>query len=257
MRKKITVVAAIVAIVAVLAVGSLAYFTDIDKAENVFTVGNVKIDLVESQLHRENAGGGTTSPLFTPNVTPAGDNSDIEWKANDFCFSDEQILKDDETYQTWLSDNNVLLPGQYVRKNTYVKNIGANDAYVRIRVLCPVGDGNVYDMINIMSTQTAINKGEVKMATSRVTIDDVLYDNMVFTYQHPLASGEMTYWNAIGAVGLNAAVTQNGLAGLVENNVLTQTEDGYEINIKVIAEAIQADGFADAAAAFAAFDAQA
>ena len=32
------------------------YITDTKSADNTFTVGNVKIDLLESSLHRENAG---------------------------------------------------------------------------------------------------------------------------------------------------------------------------------------------------------
>ena len=58
MKKKTILVAAIaVMLVAALVVGgTLAYFTDTKSADNTFTVGNVKIDLLESSLHRENAG---------------------------------------------------------------------------------------------------------------------------------------------------------------------------------------------------------
>ena len=47
MKKKIVSIALVVAMVAVIAVGSLAYFTDKDSAENNFTVGNVDIKLNE------------------------------------------------------------------------------------------------------------------------------------------------------------------------------------------------------------------
>ena len=55
MKKKSILMAAIaVMLVAVLVVGgTLAYFTDAKSADNVFTVGNVKIDLIESTYHRE------------------------------------------------------------------------------------------------------------------------------------------------------------------------------------------------------------
>lgn len=50
MKKKITAIFLCVALVAIAIVGaSLAYFTDTDNAKNTFTVGNVKIDLVEQQ----------------------------------------------------------------------------------------------------------------------------------------------------------------------------------------------------------------
>ena len=47
MKKKILSIALVVAMVAVIAAGSLAYFTDTDKADNVFTVGKVDITLNE------------------------------------------------------------------------------------------------------------------------------------------------------------------------------------------------------------------
>lgn len=49
MKKKILSIALVVAMVAVIAAGSLAYFTDDDDATNTFTVGNVKIDLLEQE----------------------------------------------------------------------------------------------------------------------------------------------------------------------------------------------------------------
>ena len=49
-KKKILVLALTIAMVAILAVGgSLAYLTDKESKTNVFTVGNVQIELLESQ----------------------------------------------------------------------------------------------------------------------------------------------------------------------------------------------------------------
>lgn len=69
MKKKLTAIFLCVALVAIAIVGaSLAYFTDTDSAQNTFTVGNVKIQLLESQYHRVNAGRGNaigqTEPLM-------------------------------------------------------------------------------------------------------------------------------------------------------------------------------------------------
>ena len=63
MKKKVTALCLCVALLAVAVVGaSLAYFTDTKSATNTFTVGNVKIDLIESKLHRQGSGGtGTRS----------------------------------------------------------------------------------------------------------------------------------------------------------------------------------------------------
>ena len=63
MKKKLTAIFLCVALVAIAVVGaSLAYFTDTKSATNTFTVGNVKIDLIESRFHREgNDNSGDTS----------------------------------------------------------------------------------------------------------------------------------------------------------------------------------------------------
>ena len=63
MKKKITAICLCVALLAVAIVGAtLAYFTDTKSATNTFTVGNVKIDLIESRFHREgNDNSGDTS----------------------------------------------------------------------------------------------------------------------------------------------------------------------------------------------------
>lgn len=53
MKKKILSIALVVAMVAVIAAGSLAYFTDKESKDNVFTVGNVDITLTEPNWDNE------------------------------------------------------------------------------------------------------------------------------------------------------------------------------------------------------------
>ena len=54
MKKKLTAIFLCVALLAIAIVGAtLAYFTDTKSATNTFTVGNVKIDLIESRYHRQ------------------------------------------------------------------------------------------------------------------------------------------------------------------------------------------------------------
>ena len=48
-KKKILTIALILCLIAIMAMGTLAYFTDSDTADNVFTVGNVKIELTETE----------------------------------------------------------------------------------------------------------------------------------------------------------------------------------------------------------------
>ena len=163
MKKKITAIFLCVALVAIAVVGaSLAYFTDTDSAKNTFTVGNVKIQLLESQYHRVNAGKGNATgeiePLSggylwaadvdmqgTPENTPNYVTSGEVW--NGQYFSDAQIEADAAAYKDgyFAEHSQNMVPGANVRKNPYVKNTGSNDAYIRIRTLIPV---SLFDVID-------------------------------------------------------------------------------------------------------------
>ena len=70
MKKKVTALCLCVALLAVAVVGaSLAYFTDTKSATNTFTVGNVKIDLIESRYHRQGSGSSGDTSIPAPPQT--------------------------------------------------------------------------------------------------------------------------------------------------------------------------------------------
>lgn len=99
MKKKITAIFLCVALVAIAVVGaSLAYFTDTDNETNTFTVGNVKIDLIEKQK------GENGLEDFDQNKTL------VPGKSND---------------------------GNAVSKIATVKNTGKNDAWVWAELRIP------------------------------------------------------------------------------------------------------------------------
>ena len=92
MKKKLTAIFLCVALVAIAIVGaSLAYFTDTKSATNTFTVGNVKIDLIESRFHREgNDNSGDTS-IPDPTQTASG----MKYVPDGHkAFTDEEIKED-------------------------------------------------------------------------------------------------------------------------------------------------------------------
>ena len=276
MKKKTILVAAIaVMLVAALVVGgTLAYFTDKDNATNTFTVGNVDIELLESQYHRVNAGisnddaKGKTEPLKggylwaanvdmqgTPENTPNYKTSGEIWSGQ--YFSDAQIEADAATYKDgyFAQHSQNMVPGSNVRKCPYVKNTGASDAYVRVRVLIPVSLFTVIDNGPSYWTSTALNEGQVTSvavdtynhkganAVDKVARGGIEYYVYDFTYTKALKPGELTFWNAWGNIAIDDKATSEDLANVDSFNVLVE------------ADAIQAEGFADAAAAFAAFDA--
>ena len=273
MKKKLTAIFLCVALVAIAIVGaSLAYFTDTDSAKNTFTVGNVKIQLLESQYHRVNAGKGNavgeTEPLMggclwaadvdmqgTPENTPNYVTSGEVW--NGQYFSDAQIEADAAAYKDgyFAEHSQNMVPGANVRKNPYVKNTGASDAYIRIRTLIPVSLFDVIDSGPSYWTTTAMNEGQVTSnavntyltsgpaAVKQVERDGIMYYEYDFTFVKAVKPGELTFWNVWGNIAINKDATAEDLANVESFDVIFE------------ADAIQADGFADAAAAFAAFDA--
>ena len=59
-------------------------------------------------------------------------------------------------------------------------------------------------------------------------------------------------------MGISKSASEEDIQKAIENRVITMADDGtMSFNVLVEADAIQAEGFADATAAFAAFDAQA
>lgn len=256
MKKKVISIALIIALIAVIAAGSFAYFTDTKKVENTFTVGNVKIDLIESNLHRENAGvanGATSDSELWSKVDKLGTNNDSKYKAGDTFYTDDQIKADAKDYKC---DNVKLAPGQSYHKMPYVVNTGDNAAWIRIRVMIPAAlDTSILN--SSMYTTTAMKSGEFTYAydnSGTVERNGIKYNVYTFTRTATLAAGEMTYWNVWGTIHMDSDVTNEEITALIKSGDIT-ADGGY--NVLVEADAIQAEGFADAAAAWAAFDKQA
>lgn len=253
MKKKITAIFLCVALVAIAIVGaSLAYFTDTKTATNTFTVGNVKIELLESSLHRENAGianGATSTSELWSDVKKLGSGNTSPYKAGDTFYTDAQIEKNATEYKC---ENVKLNPGQSYHKMPYVKNTGVNDAYIRIRVMIPA-DLDTAILNSSMYTTTALDKKEFTMAydnTGTVERDGIKYNVYTFTRIAPLAAGTMTYWNVWGTIHMDTTVTNDQIAALFGEG---KAYANGTFPVLVEADAIQADGFASAAAAFAEF----
>ena len=256
MKKKLTATFLCIALMAIAIVGaSMAYFTDTKEATNTFTVGNVKIKLLESSLHRENAGianGQTSSSELWSDVAKKGSGNTSKYKAGDTFYTDEQIEANAETYTC---ENIQLIPGRSYHKMPYVKNVGNNDAYIRIRVMIPA-DLDTAVLNSSMYTSSAINKNEFTKAfdqTGSVERGNIKYNVYTFTRIDPLAPGEMTYWNVWGTIHMDTTVTSAQSEALFGEN--GTYPDGV-FPVLVEADAIQSEGFADAAAAWVAFDKQ-
>lgn len=226
MKKKILSIC-LAAVIAVMAItgASLAYLTDTDEADNVFTVGNVAISLDEN---------------YKPNskLIPA------------------VPVKDETTGKT--TYNNAIT------KEIDVVNDGSEDAYVRVHIAIPAmldsgsEDEPQYAAYNNtlhfnMSTESFADgkwnwnadkdganypgNGSTWNCYQQV-IGNVTYNVYVVTYETALKKDEVAD-NAIHQVYLDPKVTNEKITEI--NKVL-----GKNWEIKVVAEGTQAAGFADA-----------
>ena len=274
MKKKITAIFLCVALAAIAVVGaSLAYFTDTKSATNTFTVGNVSINLIESRYHRQGSGSSGDTSIPAPTQTASGmkyvsDGATI--------FTDEEIKTDAANYSAYIGERGQnMVPGKNIAKSPYVINTGDNDAYVRIRVMIPSDANRDYwqarsgGVIESQFCTTAITSGEfmhgkradypVIDASGRGYVDEngVKYDVYTFTRNEPLKPGEMTEWNVWNYIGIADEATSANIQKAIDKGAILEAADGtLTVNVLVQADAIQAEGFADATAAFAAFDAQ-
>ena len=273
MKKKILVLCLVVALAVTAVVGgTLAYFTDKDDATNTFTVGNVKIDLIESRFHREGNDNSNDSSIPDPENTASGMKYVTDGHK---AFTDAEIQNDAQTYaKDYLEvKGEKMVPGRNVAKCPYVINTGVNDAYVRIRVMVPSAANNDFVSVKeggVITNQwcsTSMISGEfidgkgggwnnAPFIDRNVDVNGVKYDVYTFVRTAPLAAGAMTEWNVWNFIGIDKNATAADIQKAIEAGAITVKNDVTTFGVLIQADAIQAEGFADATAAFAAFDAQ-
>ena len=272
MKKKLTAIFLCIALVAIAIVGaSMAYFTDTKEATNTFTVGNVKIDLIESRFHREGNDGSNDTSIPDPTEIASGMKYVTDGHK---AFTDEEIKTDAAKYTDYIGNRGQnMVPGRSVAKCPYVVNTGANDAYIRIRVMVPTAANNDYVKVEnggVITNQwcsTATISDEFQYGTkySRPVItkegytdeNGLKYDVHTFTRIEPLKAGAMTEWNVWNFIGIDEKADSADIQKAIDAGAITKDDNGtLTLNVLVQADAIQAEGFADADAAWDAFDKQ-
>ena len=245
MKKKITAIFLCVAL-AVVAIGgaTLAYFTDTDEANNTFTAGGVKIALIEQQRNAD----GTALEAF--------ENDKVLMPIVGSAQGEQEIV------------DGVKLPTaeNYVDKIMTIKNTGVSDAYVRIFVAVPTALQNGqtpnaprYDVLHWNFNGDSCAEGqwtdEIVVANPTV-IDGVEYKIYSRTYTTALKADEVTATPAYIGFYLDKTVNMNA-----DGKYTVDWGNGPEVinydlsngvKIPVFAQAVQADGFDSAEAAFTA-----
>ena len=120
-----------------------------------------------------------------------------------------------------------------------IENIGPVDAYVRIRVLVPTSL-----LSDSSPTLNITANGEFVESINTITISEIEYNEFVSTAENLLASGEVYNTSEISfEYILDSTAT-------VEGEGTETSANPADLGIRIYAEAIQAQGFANATEAF-------
>ena len=233
--------------------GTLAYLTGTDTVNNTFTVGNVKITLDEAKV--------------TTDGTPVEGADRV--KANEYHL----LIGLTETTTDYK-----MVPGNTIAKDpTVTVKTGSDASYVRMKVtfnnatdiiaLCtdpefaedgPTGVENAYPLIRMVKfVEANAPKWDGIIPDNMVETEEMLADAKYFAYD--AKADTLTYYFYYnetvaapdGDVVLPVLFDKVTLPEWVTNDQLATLEN---FQITVVAEAIQADGFANAGAAWAAFN---
>ena len=247
-KRKIVLLATSLCMIAILAIGgTLAYFTDNDKATNTFTVGNVDITLTEQE--RDGKGGlqaFTQDKVLMPIVGSAQGDKDALGQP---------------------------VAANYVDKIVTIENTGVSDAYVRAYFAIPSAlDDGFEESFNASLNTLHFNFGNSNGTTTynkqwlwgsvakpnhsgwnyfETTIDGVAYNVYFADYYRPLKKGETTEQFVSGVYLDKSFDCKDGhyyaFGKEIDLNDMIDAEDGLIVKCPVKAVAVQADGFTNAA----------
>ncbi|MCI6965847.1 CalY family protein [bacterium] len=245
MKKKILTICLIVALAATAIIGgTLAYFTDTDAKTNTFTAGGVKIALIEEQRNADSSA-----------LVPFENNKNLM-----------PIVGSAQGEQEIVGGVKLPTAENYVDKIMTIKNTGASAAYVRIFVAVPTALQNGqtpnaprYDVLhwNFNGDSCAVGQWTDEIVVANPTvINGVEYKIYSRTYTTALKANEVTATPAYIGFYLDKTVDMNADGDYTvdwgNGPVVINYDLSKGVEIPVFAQAIQADGFDSAEAAFAA-----
>ena len=224
MKKKILAIVLCVAMLAIAIVGgTMAYFTDTKTETNVMAIGSVRIEQIEQERAKDNDGNFTsTLQNFTPNkpVVPAVGTT---------AYAKEKITVNGVEMQVF--DDAKFKNA--IDKIVSVNNVGKSAAYVRTIIALEAPGFDAKDLIGInYNDNPAVIMTDPPVT---VTVDGVDYVCFEFVYVDALESGKSSEPSLV-QVYLDSKATNEDVAAY-----------GETWEIIALSQAVQADGFADAA----------
>ena len=284
-KRKIVTLAAVICVFALAAAGTLAYFADrTDVATNTFTIGKVQIKLsegiVDENGHTTDTDTVTWSQDKTTKVWTRGTYtnpvaSDAEGKVwtTDGATINSKRTKDGNQNKVTGNDGNpygyALVPGKTVDKDpvvTVLKN--SEPSYVRVKVT--LDHVNTFLPIfqkHVTAGDITLTESGAQAAIEAVKTFFIGYDKTIWQAVDSKIEGDkitvtfnyvktpIVAKNAAGNTNLEPIINGVTLPAWVNNEDAASFKDA-KFEVTVTAEAIQAEGFADAAAAWTAFDKQ-
>lgn len=242
-KRRILAIAMSLVIVAILAIGAtMAYFTADDHETNTFTVGNVKIDLIEQQR------------------TEKGDDLEGFKQGKDLSPIVGSAQGEKDQFGMPTAKN-------YVDKMVTIANTGSNDAYIRAYFAIPSALDDGYETFNAGLNVLHFNFGnkvdgdtvsstygvewnwkhDGKWNYFETTIDGIKYNVYYADYYEAVKSGDTTE-QFVQGVYLDKSFDMKDGKAYAFGKELT-LDDGWKWNnvqCPVYAVAVQAAGFDNA-----------
>lgn len=216
MKKKIVAFMLVIAMLAIaIAGGTLAYFTDTETAKNVMAIGSVDIEQIEQERNENGA-----LVAFTQNKPIVPAVGAPEWEAKPIAVGG--------------GNQKVFDVENVIDKFVFVENKGKSDAYVRTIIAIEAPNYDPNDLIHVNMNNTV---GVTMSNFAPVDINGVQYVYAVFTYTEELAPTAKTPVS-LAQVYLDPKTTQADVAAY-----------NGDWSILALSQAVQADGFGDAATA--------
>lgn len=258
MKKKILTMCLVAALAATAIVGgTLAYFTDTDEATNEFTIGNVKIDLIEDfpkdAEDRILKPGDSKTNAINKDVWIQNVGSESAWLWYEWYIP--SVL--DTTDRTTGTNNIVHVNSKGATWDTYWNNAkyaGFQDIKFKGTITeATTWDHNPEDELTVKGVALDQNGPEGYIGT--VTIDGVEYNKYLVLYKSIVEPGKYTP-QAMDQVYLDSRVDYDGTNYTFDGDVINYDfTKGVDIIVK--AYGIQSAGFDTVYDAYIAYQAQA
>ena len=257
--KKLILFVSLALVLSTALFGTLAYLTSEAKVTNTFTVGDVKLDLDEAKVNEK-------GEIVDKNGEPVVD-------ADGNPVKDPDAVPEEDVVRTKDGNKYKLVPGkEYVKDPTVTVKAGSEDAYVRMLVIVNCADelDEIFDILRAAGAGNADlrsifngydEKEWMYVGDTRSEDEDGKYITYEFRYKETV-DGVVSVTDAAGNVTekdedvkLDALFDSFTLPGIINNDQLKALYDN-DFEMVVVGQAIQAEGFADAKAAWAGFEQQ-